>query len=182
MKVCLHRKCFFKKNPTILQTDRRSMPPGHQGLEKNFSKYNFGSGSLFLEISLVVEFVAYVDFVVCLWNTSVLWEQNSVIYVFSTLFLLKYQVVCFLCQERPDPIDKLNYKPNDCFSKALSVQFFSLQDFLEQIWLESALKCSCAVVILLYFYCASFSFMLLVVLKPIVSNFCCTSCVAVPLF
>lgn len=182
MKVCLLRKCFCKKNPNILQTDGRSMPPGHQGLEENFSKYNFGSGSLFLEISRVVEFVAYVDFVVCLWNTSVLWEQNSVIYIFSTFFLLKYQVVCFLCQERPDPIDKLYYKPNDCFSKALSVQFFCLQDFLEQNWLESALKCSCAVVILLYFYCASFSFMLLVVLKPIVSNFCCTSCVAVPLF
>lgn len=74
-----------------------------------------------------------------LWNTSVLWEQNSIIYFVNTFFLLKYQVVCSLCQKGLVQLTSSVTSQMTVSPKLLSVQLFSLQAFLEQSWLSSSL-------------------------------------------
>lgn len=74
-----------------------------------------------------------------LWNTSVLSEQNSIIYFVNTFFLLKYQVVCSLCQKGLVQLTSSVTSQMTVSPKLLSVQLFSLQAFLEQSWLSSSL-------------------------------------------
>lgn len=74
-----------------------------------------------------------------LWNASVLWEQNSAIYIVNAFFLLKSQVVCFLWWKGLVQLTSWVTSLMTVSPKLLSVQLFSLQAFLEQSWLSSSL-------------------------------------------
>lgn len=92
---------------------------------------------------------------VSLWNTSVLWEQRSVTCPY--LFPLKIPGCKLSLLEKPGLTDKLSHEPKDCFSKAFVCSTPQPANFLgTKLTLSSLLSNTCSVVILLFFYCASF--------------------------